>query len=252
MKSDVDERPKLALTVAGELRRRILSGDLAAGTSITEAALGDEFSVSRPTLREALRILEMEQLLHVQRGSHRGSVVRLPDASITVRNLTSLLHLRGATMLDVYDARLAFEPAACRLAAARRTDRQVADLRRLLDDGMAAMKAQQLLYPTVGWKFHTALVAVSGNVTLTLLAESLERISAEHSVAVTTAWTQQCGRLVRRAERAHRQVIDLIEAGDGEGAESFWATHMHVVRESPGGVATATTKGLNQQGGEET
>lgn len=218
------------MTVAGALRRRILSGELEVGSSITEAGLMEEFSLSRPTLREALRILEMEQLLSVQRGSHRGSVVRLPDASITVRSITSLLHWRGATMLDIYDARLAFEPPAVHMAAQRCTAEDVAGLRNLLDEGLQAMRAQQLLYPTVGWRFHTALVAVSGNATLALMAQSFERISAEHSVAVTTAWTEQCGRLVSRAEQAHRKVIDLVEAHDSDRAEAFWRAHMLVVR----------------------
>lgn len=229
--STESERPqKMAATVAGVLRRRILSGDLAVGASITEAGLAEEFQISRPTLREALRILEMEQLLSVQRGSHRGSVVRLPDASVTVRSITSLLHLRGATMLDIYDARLAFEPPAVRMAAQRCTADEVAGLRNLLDEGIQEMRAQKLLYPTVGWRFHTALVAASGNATLALMAQSFERISAEHSVAVTTAWTEQCGLLVTRAEQAHRKVIDLIESGDGERAEVFWRAHMLVVR----------------------
>jgi len=225
-----DARPKLAVAVASDLRRRILDGSLSVGTSLTEAELTHEFDVSRPTLREALRILEMEQLLSVRRGSHRGSIVRLPDSSITVRSLTMLLHLRGASMLDIYDARAMFEPTAARCAAERATPDQIAGLRRVLDDGIVAMRANELLYPTVGWRFHTAVVTASGNATLTVLAEAFEHISEHHTLNVVTGWAENCGQLVRRAERAHRKLIDLIEQREGERAETYWRKHMHIVR----------------------
>jgi DNA-binding GntR family transcriptional regulator len=43
-------------------------------------------------------------------------------------------------------------------------------------------------------------------------------------------WAENCGELVRRAERAHRKLISLIEQGDGEQAEIFWRRHMQIVR----------------------
>lgn len=226
-----EAKPKTAVVVAGNLRRRILSGELAVGTSITEADLTEEFGISRPTLREALRMLEMEQLLSVRRGSHRGSVVRMPDTSVTVRSLTMLLHLRGATTSDIYDARLVFEPPAVRLAAEVATAEQIARLHQVLDEGLAKMQADQLLYPAVGWRFHSELVAASGNATLAVMAEAFEHISAHHAITVVAGWAENCERLVRRAERAHRKVIELIAAGDGEAAEAFWRQHMLVVRD---------------------
>jgi DNA-binding GntR family transcriptional regulator len=120
--------------------------------------------------------------------------VRLPDPSVTVRSLTMLLHLRGATTSDIYDARMIFEPPAVRLAAENVTPEQIERLREVLDEGLAAMHANQLSYPIVGWRFHTELVAISGNATLAVMAETFEHISAHHAV--------QVGRLGRELQRA--------------------------------------------------
>ena len=227
---DSQSTPKTAVVVASDLRRKILTGQLAVGSSLREADLIEQFEISRPTLREALRILEMEQLLSVRRGSHRGSIVRLPDPSVTVRSLTMLLHLRGATTSDIYDARMIFEPPAVRLAAQNATPEQIERLREVLDEGLAAIRANELSYPIVGWRFHTELVAASGNATLAVMAETFEHISAHHAVLVVAGWAENCSELVRRAERAHRKLISLIEQGDGEQAEAYWRRHMQIVR----------------------
>lgn len=221
----------MAVVVASDLRRRILRGQLEVGSSITEADLIDEFDVSRPTLREALRMLEMEQLLTVRRGSHRGSIVRLPDASATVRSLTSLLHLRGATMRDVYVARTMFEPPAARLAAEVATAEQVDRLRKILDEELVVLSGAESTYPIVGWRFHTELVSISGNATLAVMAAALEHISEHHASRVVASWSGDRARLVRQAERSHRKLVDLIARHDGAAAEAFWHKHMSIAGE---------------------
>jgi len=220
--------PKTAVVIASDLRRRILTGKLKIGSSITEAELLNEFDISRPTLREALRILEMEQLLTVRRGSHRGSVVRMPDTSVTVRSLTMLLHLRGATLRDIYAARAIFEPPAARLAAEVATEQEIDRLHEILDEELEALSSAESAYPTVGWRFHTELVALSGNATLAVMAAAFEHISEHHATRVVAGWSNDRATLVRQAERSHRKLVDLIAKRDGAAAESFWRKHMQI------------------------
>jgi DNA-binding FadR family transcriptional regulator len=204
---------------------------LAIGSSVTEAGLIDEFDISRPTLREALRILEMEQLLTVRRGSHRGSVVRMPDASVTVRSLTMLLHLRGATLRDIYTARTIFEPPAARLAAESATDDEIQRLRRILDEELAALETSTTAWPIVGWRFHTELVTLSGNATLSVMAATLEHISEHHATKVVAGWAEDRVALVHQAGRSHRKLVDLIARRKGGAAEAFWGEHMRIAGE---------------------
>src|SRR4051794_13190056 len=78
--------PKMAELVAGHLRRQIVRGELAEGAALpTEAALMQQFQVSRPTLREAFRVLESESLITVRRGARGGARVQLPNADVAAR-----------------------------------------------------------------------------------------------------------------------------------------------------------------------
>ena len=69
--------PKMAELVAARLRRMIVRGELVEGDALpSETALMEEFAVSRPTLREAFRVLESESLINVRRGARGAGPVR--------------------------------------------------------------------------------------------------------------------------------------------------------------------------------
>lgn len=220
--------PKIAELVAEDIRRQIVGGRLRPGTSLpSEAELTRLYEVARPTLREALRLLESNQLLEVRRGSHLGWRVRLPDPSLTARHLTLLLELRGATLRDVYTARTLFEPPACRLAAERATPEGVDRLRRTLDAELDS--GEQSVFPVVAWRFHTELAELSGNATIAVLSAALQHISQGHAARLVSArWDQT---MWRRAYQAHQRVVDLIAGGKGREAETFWRRHMELAGE---------------------
>ena len=78
--------PKTAELVAGTLRRMVVDGQLKEGDFLpNEAELMTHFGVSRPTLREAVRVLESERLVEVRRGSRTGARVRVPGPEIVAR-----------------------------------------------------------------------------------------------------------------------------------------------------------------------
>src|SRR5690349_23747122 len=102
--------PKTAELVAGTLRRMVVDGQLKEGDFLpNEAELMTHFGVSRPTLREAVRVLESERLVEVRRGSRTGARVRVPGPEIVARPAGLLLELSGATIADVMTARSGIE-----------------------------------------------------------------------------------------------------------------------------------------------
>ena len=110
--------PKTAELVAGTLRRMVVDGQLKEGDFLpNEAELMAHFGVSRPTLREAVRVLESERLVEVRRGSRTGARVRVPGPEIVARPAGLLLELSGATIADVLVARSGVEPIAVRVLA---------------------------------------------------------------------------------------------------------------------------------------
>jgi DNA-binding FadR family transcriptional regulator len=99
--------PKTAELVARTLRRMVVEGQLKDGDFLPhEAELITHFQVSRPTLREAVRVLESERLVEVRRGSRTGAKVRVPGAEIVARPAGLLLAVSGATLADVITANL--------------------------------------------------------------------------------------------------------------------------------------------------
>jgi DNA-binding FadR family transcriptional regulator len=221
--------PKVSELVAADIRRQIVTRRLQPGDSLpSEAQMMQSYEIARPTLREALRMLENDQLLVVRRGSHLGWRVRLPDPSLTARNMTMLLELRGATLQDVYTARLIFEPPACRMAAERATPDGVAALRRTLAEELA-VDDDRVAYPIVAWRFHSELAEMSGNHTLAVLAATLQEISQSHAARMLASkWDRT---VWERAYRSHEKVVDLIDAGRGKEAEAFWRRHMEIAGE---------------------
>ena len=106
----------------------------------------EQFGVSRPTLREAFRILEAETLISVRRGSRGGARVVAPDASVAARYVGLLLQMQGATINDVYEARMISEPPCARLLALRRTDEDLEKLTGVVDELKAEVAAKETVY----------------------------------------------------------------------------------------------------------
>ena len=104
--------------IADEIRAAIVAGDLSEGDSLGhEPDLVQRFGVSRPSLREALRILEAEGLITVVRGVFGGVIVHEPDERLTARTAALVLQARNVPVADVHAARSIIEPAAARLVA---------------------------------------------------------------------------------------------------------------------------------------
>ena len=104
--------PKTAELIATLYRRQIVRGELRPGDTLpSEQQLMGQFGVSRPTLREAFRILEAEDLISVKRGSRGGARVTQPSLSVAARYVGLLLQVQGTTIADVYEARMVLEPA---------------------------------------------------------------------------------------------------------------------------------------------
>jgi DNA-binding FadR family transcriptional regulator len=224
-RSALPYQPKMAELVAAEIRREILRGEHAPGDSISsEATLMERFDVSRPTLREALRLLESQQLITVRRGSHRGPVATLPDAAISARSLALLLHLRKGTVADIYQFRSIFEPPAARMAAALAADDEIDALRSILYAEYEA-SSDFSVFTVLAWRFHSELVRLSGNVAMTLIAETFERISRRHANEYMAAVDDSEGES-QLSYRAHKHLVDLLADRQGDRAEAFWARHM--------------------------
>lgn len=219
--------PKTAELVAARIRRQIVRGELGHDDPLpTENELMTHFGVSRPTLREALRVLEGEGLIMIRRGARGGARVRLPNGEATARYAGLLLEHRGASIGDVFRGQALVEPPAARIVASRRD--HVSCSRRLAE--RLEQDSRDETDASFGPGFHRLLVELTGNQTLVLLAEVLESI--QEAAIARVARTEGAALAAHKGGgslKAHARLIELIRAGDSSEAEASWRRHLEDV-----------------------
>jgi DNA-binding FadR family transcriptional regulator len=215
---------KASERIARELTRRIVRGELKEGDALpAEATLMKKFGVSRPTMREAFRILEAEQLISVSRGSRGGARVHLPELDVVARYAGYFLQSRQTRLHDVFQARLLIEPRAANLFARRRTRARLAELHVLIERLKAHLDDPRA-YSHVAEEFHLKVIEGSGNETLTLIGHVMRLIWERHLInAVNMRYKRE---LAENAICSHERLIELIDAGDGDGAEEHVRVHL--------------------------
>jgi GntR family transcriptional regulator, transcriptional repressor for pyruvate dehydrogenase complex len=229
--SSPESRPqKSAEIIVEEIRRQIVSGELKPDDALmSETELTVEFNVSRPTLREALRILEAEQLIYVRRGAQGGARVRMPDATSASRSVGTLLQLAGTTMNDVWEARVLIEPPLARRLAERHRRSDLAALNQCLDEHRESLHDPEAFARSTA-RFHHLVLTRAGNQTLGLLAGILDEIFQRHAQAVVVEHRKTGDQLQlnQTTLRGHVRLVEIIESGDGEKAESAWRKHLEL------------------------
>jgi len=125
--------PKMADRVATVLRRMFIRGEITEGTMLPpESELMERFGVSRPTLREAFRVLESESLIQVQRGVRGGARVTRPRRETLARYAGLILEYEGVRVKDVYDARVTLEVPMVEQLAKDRNPKVIAELEQIV------------------------------------------------------------------------------------------------------------------------
>jgi DNA-binding FadR family transcriptional regulator len=214
--------PKTAELVASHIRKRIVVGDLDEGEALPpESALMEEFAISRPTLREAFRILESEGLITIRRGARGGARVLLPSADVAARYAGLVLQHRGATLADVLEARIIVEAPAARMLAVRRDRVSIA---RQLEAKLESLGDDD---PEHFHEFNALVIELTGNETLLLLTTMLEHISKAAALTFDRSHSaEDTFALSKKAHRTRARLIELIRAGDEDAAEDLWREHL--------------------------
>lgn len=224
--------PKAAELVADTIRRQIIRGELADGSSLpAEARLIERFQISRPTIREAIRILESEGLVSVSRGARGGAKVSAPSFDLVSRAAGIALQSKGATVGDLYAARTIIEPPAARMVAMNGGAHAVRVLRAQLEKEVSLAHDREACVLAIA-DFHRIMMELCGNVTLMMIGHALQGLVEQHLAIAggLNSMHEDAAGLEKRTRfglRSHARLIDLVEQGDGEGAERHWRNHMN-------------------------
>jgi DNA-binding FadR family transcriptional regulator len=145
------------------IKESIFRGDYAPGQALpNEKELAGMLGVSRPVVREALRVLQIQGFLDVRRGSKGGTYITDLSGISIKDNLEDLLHLGKISMEELTQARLHIEPEVFRLAALNASQAQIEALERLTQGAINTRSARQRI--RLSADFHRLVAKASGSL----------------------------------------------------------------------------------------
>jgi DNA-binding GntR family transcriptional regulator len=202
------ESLSLVQLAANAIRRMILAGELAEGERLIEERLTEQLGISRPPLREALRVLEQEGLIVTR--PRRGSMV----ATLTDQDVFEILTLRSAL------ERLAIELGV----PVRYPDRLKVAQEAIVEMERCAAAKDRGSLVQAGYRFHSSLVALAGHRRLEEAYASVQQqllLCMARNLYAREHYHEDLNEHVAR----HRFLLDLVEAGDPAAVLAELAVH---------------------------
>lgn len=206
--------------IAQRLLDRIVTGNLEPGTSIgTEADLLQQYDVSRPTLRESLRILASQGVLELRPGPKGGIIVTMPGTDILAHGLSVYLRMHDVPFVAVLRAREVIEPALAAEAAENGTEEDFAAMQASIQRMRAADR--QDVFIEENRVFHSLVAHASRNHVMTIFWSTISMVAAGEGHGIQyTAGNQ------KRVVEAHQQILDACIARDSAAATAHMREHV--------------------------
>ena len=219
MKNRKNKPADLSAQIAAQIKDAIVAGDLIVDERLpSEAELSEQFSVSRPTVREALKRLAAQSLIRTQRGATGGAFVnRLSFEDAYPQQITTstlLLSMNAVSFDTACEARYALERACAPLAADRRSADHLATMRAEIHrQGQPGLTDEAFCASDVA--FHRALVDAADNPVLSYqLAGAVEAMQPLMNMITFTA--RDRAQIITR----HTGIADALEEGNAAKADA--------------------------------
>jgi GntR family transcriptional repressor for pyruvate dehydrogenase complex len=215
--------PGVAAELVESLKQLIRDGAYRPGDRLpSERALSDEFGVSRPTVREALQALAAMKVVEQRHGS--GVYVAPLAVYDLLEPVRFALELNEPRLASLFEIRLALEPIAARLAAARATDEEVEELWRIVE-AAGRPRVSQARFVELDTELHDLVLRAARDDLLRSIVSSLGVLSRKSRQRTV----RQAG-VRNMTVRDHRAVVGAIDAGDGIAAARAMTRHIERVR----------------------
>lgn len=216
-------RRKLSDEVFDRLERMITSGELKPGDDMpSERVLMERFGVGRPAIREAMQSLANMGLVAISHGE-RAKVLELTAQSIfrQVDATAKIMLSRSSDSLEhLKNARIFFERGMAREAAAKATERDIEELREILERQRRSLgKAEEFI--SADMQFHTRIAQISGNPIFVAVSEAMLAWLKEYHTDMLIWTGKEKFTLVE-----HEKIVDRLAAADADGAEVAMLVHL--------------------------
>lgn len=202
------------------IKEMLLVGELRPGDRLPpEKELSDRLGLSRNSLREAVKALELIRVLDVRRGD--GTYVTSLEPRLLLEAMSFVVDLhQDASVLEIFEVRRVLEPAAAALATTRVGPDDIAGLRELMSVVDRSTSVEELVQHDL--EFHSRIAELSGNGYLASLLDSLSGSTLR--ARIWRGLTQENS--VRRTLDEHHAIVDAMESGNAELVRSWITVHI--------------------------
>lgn len=222
------EQPQKASTAIYEqIRSKILSGELKPGDKLPpEREMIDMFQRSRPTIREAMRMLENKNYISTSR---KGAFINKPTTDQAAQTLNSLLRLRLVSEEDLLNVRHVCETLVIRTACETRTEQDITVMQNILNESFE-VRSDFTRFMEFGIRFNGAMAKASHNEMLYLVIRIVSQFShdkiSETSATLSEAKKQE---LTQKITSQHQGILDAIIMRNAPEAIRLNDIHINMV-----------------------
>ena len=217
-------RKSLVGVVADELLDRIIAGEFPPGAAVPgELELSAKHEVSRMTVREAMKTLEAQRILSVERG--RGTYVNPLNrwASLeAVLRAASEGKNEASAAIQLIELRRMLETGACELAASKISDVELQNLREHVESMRVAYEGDDVAtFVQADLAFHDVILQASGNIFVAVLFEPLQQVLAQRRTE-----TSKVRDIQEHAIGQHESIVEALASRDSRRARDAMDAHM--------------------------
>src|SRR6204780_5055192 len=216
-----DGEAKLAAKVADRIIEDVMSLGWPVGEVLgSEPELVERYEVSRAVFREAVRILENQQVAYARRGPGGGLVIAEPTVGAVIDAVVLYLHRMDARLDEIFEARIILEDLACELAAERTDESDLVELRRFLEEVPVERDGDPR-------ELHALVAVISRNSGLELFVDVFNRVAQLYS----PDWQKLGDAVGKETTHAHAMISEALIAGDSGLARHRMRKHLQAEAE---------------------
>lgn len=173
MFNNANKSGKVSDNIIAQIRDAILSGKIKPGDRLaSEKELIEQFGVSKATMREALRVLEVIGLLEIRKGIAGGAFVAEVGMRTTMHAIINFLHFQTVSIKEITMLRYLIEPSVAQVAASRRTDKDIQSLEKICGETITPGDTEI----SKEISFHRYLARMTENTILTLTIDMIDNL----------------------------------------------------------------------------
>lgn len=217
------EKTNLADDLADRIAEMIRTGTYAPGDRLPAIMeMARSFGVGHPTVREALKKLEIIGIVNIKHGS--GVYVGTGSDKLLVSNPVKGANVSRKLLIDLIEARIPIELESTRLAAENATDEQIDRMEELLDEAEQNMSVDERL-SEANMGFHCEIAVASGNTVLAQLQQALANLFQREQRQILSIYSSR-----EQDHAEHREILAALRARDTQRAVDLMQAHLEGVR----------------------